>query len=86
MQPVWTLWTREKPISPTKNQRFLGQPASGLVTMLPELSFIPGSFPLSDIRNNWQFRDYSLAYSLVTFLNTKSSFVFENQLQGHRGY
>jgi hypothetical protein len=42
--------------------------------MLNELSLIPGSFPFSDISTNWQFRDYSLAYSLVTFLNTKLSF------------
>jgi len=35
---------------------------------------------------DWQFRDYSLAYSLVTFLSMKLSFLFENQLQGHRGY
>jgi hypothetical protein len=54
--------------------------------MLAELSLTPGSSPLVTSAIDWQFRDYSLAYSLVTFLNMKSSFVFEHHFQGHRGY
>jgi hypothetical protein len=54
---VWTLWTKEKPITPTKNQGFPSQPTSGLVTMLTELSLIQGSFPLVTSALEWQFRD-----------------------------
>jgi hypothetical protein len=54
----------------------ISQSTSGPVTMLTELSLIPGSFPFSDISTDWQFRDYSLAYSLVTFLNMNSSFFY----------